>query len=437
MDALGLERAHLVGNSMGGRVALEIGLTEPRPRRPLVLLSPGARLAARAPWALAAAAAAARARAAPAGAAPVVEAIVRRLVPGADDGWAAAGVDEFLRAYLTPRGRAAFYAAARNIYLDEPHGDDGFWTRLETLEPDSLFVWGRQDTLVPIGFMPHVEQALPAAPHLELDCGHVPQLERPRETHAAIRDFMYGSMSFPPGSRLPRLVQAALPRSRPTPGCGGVASATATSSARTFPSSGAWSTWPTPRWSSRCSPATRHLPRRRGERDVLAGAGRASLLTLDEDRHLPRASCCCRPSTARDRRYPRVIAETTTREVSAGRWADLPATPAHRGHHARGDPAGGVRHPRRRRGPLPPPLPPLTRLSTPLTGCPSCSGGLGGFNPAPLRRARDAIDELMYAESRAARVAQPPGATTSCRSCSRPATRWRAGERHGAPRRGR
>ena len=43
----------------------------------------------------------------------------------AASGWAAAGIDEFLRAYLTPRGRAAFYAAARNIYLDEPHGEDG------------------------------------------------------------------------------------------------------------------------------------------------------------------------------------------------------------------------------------------------------------------------------------------------------------------------
>jgi pimeloyl-ACP methyl ester carboxylesterase len=120
----------------------------------------------------------------------VTDRIVRRVVPGGNDGWAAAGVDEFLRAYLTPRGRAAFYAAARNIYLDEPHGDDGFWTRLGRLSTDALFVWGRQDTLVPIAFMKHVERALPAARHVELDCGHVPQLERPRETHAAMLDFM-------------------------------------------------------------------------------------------------------------------------------------------------------------------------------------------------------------------------------------------------------
>ena len=74
---------------------------------------------------------------------PIVEGVVRRFV-GAQGGWADAGVDEFLRAYLTPRGRAAFYAAARSIYLDEPHGENGFWTRMAELAPRSLFVWGRQ-----------------------------------------------------------------------------------------------------------------------------------------------------------------------------------------------------------------------------------------------------------------------------------------------------
>jgi pimeloyl-ACP methyl ester carboxylesterase len=98
-------------------------------------------------------------------------------------------VDEFLRAYLVPSGRAAFYAAARHIYLEEPHGHYGFWPRLATLEPDALFIWGRRDRLVPIGFKRHVTDALPDARHLELDCGHVPQIERPRQTHQAIAAF--------------------------------------------------------------------------------------------------------------------------------------------------------------------------------------------------------------------------------------------------------
>ena len=74
-----------------------------------------------------------------------------------------------------------------------PHGADGFWTRLATLRTPSLFVWGRRDRVVPIAFARHVREVLPAAEHLELDCGHVPQLERPRETHAALARFFTGS----------------------------------------------------------------------------------------------------------------------------------------------------------------------------------------------------------------------------------------------------
>ena len=117
----------------------------------------------------------------------IVERIARSMVPGGHDGWSAVGVDEFLRSYLTPRGRAAFYAAARNIYLEDP---DDFWTRLRELQGESLFVWGREDRIVPIGFARHVREALPAAEHLELDCGHVPQMEAPRETHRAVKAFL-------------------------------------------------------------------------------------------------------------------------------------------------------------------------------------------------------------------------------------------------------
>ena len=190
LDALELDRADLVGNSMGGRIAIETGFQYPDRVRKLVLLSPALAWLRDRPWApllrlvrpelglL---------QPAPRG---LVEQIVRRLIPGAQEGWTAAGVDDFLRSFLEPRGRAAFYAAARHIYLDEPDGERGFWKRLATLQAESLFVWGRQDSLVPIAFMRYVQEALPAAQHLELSCGHVPQLEAPRETHAAARRFL-------------------------------------------------------------------------------------------------------------------------------------------------------------------------------------------------------------------------------------------------------
>jgi pimeloyl-ACP methyl ester carboxylesterase len=185
LDALDIDRAHVVGNSMGGRIALELALTEPGRVDRLVLLSPAMAWLRPRRWA------------------PVVrllrpevtmlpmpvERLVRRFVGGGDD-WAAAGVDEFMRSFSTPRGRHAFHAVLRNIYLDEPHGDDGLWSRLAGMSHESLFVWGRRDRLVPIAFMKHVERTFPAARHLELDCGHVPQVERPVQTHDAMRDFL-------------------------------------------------------------------------------------------------------------------------------------------------------------------------------------------------------------------------------------------------------
>ncbi|MGD0452696.1 MAG: alpha/beta fold hydrolase [Solirubrobacteraceae bacterium] len=190
LDALELGRAHLIGNSLGGRVALEVGLQHPDRVERLALLCPSLAWRRERPWAPLVRLTQPKLGLVQIAPRPLVEAIVRRLIPGADEGWTAAGVDEFLRAYLTPAGRAAFYAAARHIYLEEPHGEKGFWTRLRGLQAEALFVWGRRDRLVPIAFARHVAEALPHARHVELDCGHVPQIERPRQTHDAVSGFL-------------------------------------------------------------------------------------------------------------------------------------------------------------------------------------------------------------------------------------------------------
>jgi pimeloyl-ACP methyl ester carboxylesterase len=192
LDALGLDRTHLLGHSMGGRVALEVGMRHPDRIDRLVLMTPSMAWLADRPWAPALRLVRPELGFLQPAPRNFVEGIVKRVVPGADSHFVAPALDEFLRSYLTPRGRVAFYAAARNIYLEDP---TDFWKGLEALSPEALFVWGRRDGLVPIGFARHVRECLPAAKHVELDCGHVPQLECPDELHSAITRFLGGRAS--------------------------------------------------------------------------------------------------------------------------------------------------------------------------------------------------------------------------------------------------
>jgi pimeloyl-ACP methyl ester carboxylesterase len=187
IDELGLERTDIVGHSLGGRVTLEAVLHAPERFTRVVLMTPSLAWLRERPWApflklvrpeLGLLQPAPR---------QVVERVVKQLIPGGGSRYAEAGIDEFLRSYTTARGRAAFYAAARHIYLERP---DRFWHRLRELKPPALFVWGSRDPLVPAGFERHVREAVPQAEHVTLDCGHVPQVERPAELHRAIGRFL-------------------------------------------------------------------------------------------------------------------------------------------------------------------------------------------------------------------------------------------------------
>jgi pimeloyl-ACP methyl ester carboxylesterase/putative sterol carrier protein len=198
LDALGIEKAHLVGNSLGGRIAIEGALLAPDRIDRLVLLAPSPAFIKRREFvrlvkvlrpemALLPVSLIPKSRVAPA-----IKAMFSRpsRLPNT---WYDSAADEFLRVFKTPRGRVAFFSAARHIYLEEPFGESGFWERLQTLSRPALFIWGARDRLVPAGFARHVERALPQAESVVLqDCGHVPQYEHPEKTHRLIREF-FGS----------------------------------------------------------------------------------------------------------------------------------------------------------------------------------------------------------------------------------------------------
>jgi pimeloyl-ACP methyl ester carboxylesterase len=193
MDAMAIERAHLVGNSMGGRVAIELALNEPARAETLSLLAPV--LAFRRRRQLVPLVKLIRPELAaiphPLGAARVREqfwslfARPERLDPTA----AEIAADEFCRTYRSRSARIAFFAAARSIYLDAPEGERGLWTRLSCLSTPALFIWGDRDHLVPVAFSRHVANVLPRARQVVLtECGHVPQVELPARTNGLIRE---------------------------------------------------------------------------------------------------------------------------------------------------------------------------------------------------------------------------------------------------------
>jgi pimeloyl-ACP methyl ester carboxylesterase len=195
LDALALDRAHLVGNSMGGRVALEVALRAPERVDRLALLAPSMA------WRRYRAAAGLVNVLRPELAAiplPVLHRFVVRFVhslfarPGrVPKGAINAAADEFVRVFATARGRIAFFHAAREIYLEAPHGTRGFWDRLPGLSRPALFIFGDKDWLVPRAFSRHVRRALPdAACETFHDCGHIPQFEFPTRTGARIRAFL-------------------------------------------------------------------------------------------------------------------------------------------------------------------------------------------------------------------------------------------------------
>src|SRR3954469_4856716 len=193
MDALGIERAHLVGNSMGGRVAIEVGLDRPDRVGGIALLSPAVAFVRRDwHWAVRFAR-------------PELGMLPHSLGRGrvertfwalfadrdlVDPSMADIVVDEFERIYRSPGARLAFLTSARAIYLEPPFGRHGFYPRLSTLQPPALFVWASHDRLIPERFRHHVERWLPSAEQVVLEgCGHVPQVEARKRTNGLLERF--------------------------------------------------------------------------------------------------------------------------------------------------------------------------------------------------------------------------------------------------------
>ncbi len=206
---LELDRLILVGNSLGGAIALRLACSDPQERpwavgldlRGLVLISavgypqrlPGfVPLLAGKPGAL------------------LLNPTLQRLAVASGLARRFAG-STYSRIFFDPRriperlvDRAVEYFAmpgtpfsyrmtVRNL---TPPDIDTFTDRYPGMPLPALIVWGRQDRIVPALNALRFEADLPAAKlHVFDDCGHVPHLEYPGETAAAIRDWIRHGIS--------------------------------------------------------------------------------------------------------------------------------------------------------------------------------------------------------------------------------------------------
>ena len=192
MDGVGVDRAMVMGNSLGGRIALELALRSPGRVAALVLLDPSVPgLRWRHVMGFS------RVFPTEIGAIPFplrerwMEVMIRRLFARPDrlpyEGYSAAA-SEFIRIYRDPVARMAFFSTLRHIVTERP---DSFFASLRRIKQPALIIFGDQDRLVPPRLGVRLAQHLPNSELVVLpDVGHVPQFEATEETLELLASFL-------------------------------------------------------------------------------------------------------------------------------------------------------------------------------------------------------------------------------------------------------
>lgn len=190
----GIERASLIGNSMGGLVALQFALLFPEKVDKLVLVD-SAGLGREVTMLLRLAAlpfiGERLSRPSRKGAAQVLQACVYDQTLITDE-----AIEDFYQMFVLPGAQDAYLTMLRSMC--------NFWgIKAEILSPileglgtitaPTLIVWGQQDEVLPVS---HADVAAKGIRHAQLHvfdlCGHAPQLERPEEFNALVLEFLAG-----------------------------------------------------------------------------------------------------------------------------------------------------------------------------------------------------------------------------------------------------
>jgi pimeloyl-ACP methyl ester carboxylesterase len=189
MDRLGVERAALVGNSLGGAIAAIVAATAPERVSGLVLidaagfnLEPEARplvVRATTSWA------------APLlGLLPGKRLIVERSLREVfhDDALVS---EERLAEYLAPAQRPGTFAAMRSLGLSLDAATSRVAETLGRVQAPTLVIWGDDDRWIPLADAERFVAAIAGARKTVVPaCGHMPQEEKPAEVARLLLEFV-------------------------------------------------------------------------------------------------------------------------------------------------------------------------------------------------------------------------------------------------------
>lgn len=188
LDELGIERFHLLGNSLGGAAALAMAQTRPDRVAGLVLMAPGGG------WL-------------PFGPTPTEgqKAMFRYLNGG---GPSEEKMADFIRTMVFDHKQfgADVVKARYEASLDESHiefyhrynaafakrhGMDPLWKDLHKIKSPTLLLWGRDDRTITLdGAQIMLTQIRNVQLHVFGNCGHWVQLERQRDFERLVADFL-------------------------------------------------------------------------------------------------------------------------------------------------------------------------------------------------------------------------------------------------------
>lgn len=187
MDSLGIEKAHLLGNSMGGYVALEFALACPERADRLVLMGPGG-LAVNILGPEQSEGARRLGEFMMAPSKKTMEAWVDTMVANkavVDD----ALIEERLANAQAPGALESAIAIFASL---GQHPDPvPMWARIKGVKAPTLVTWGRDDRMLPVeGALMGFRQLPNAELHIFSRCGHWAQVERKEEFERIVTEFL-------------------------------------------------------------------------------------------------------------------------------------------------------------------------------------------------------------------------------------------------------